>query len=107
MKRQRTHSELFAEANKVAADIIRRDKRPSRFKIDPVTRTKVYEPKVRKYTRAQALSFAFKELYKVYDVVVRLDPKEIVKRESERLEYDRVMKFYSNEVWNAGNWTGD
>ena len=55
MKREINKSELFTLANRRAADIIRRDKTPVRFTIDPATRAKVMIPKPRTITRSEAL----------------------------------------------------
>ena len=52
MKREINKSELFRMANSRASDIIRRDKTPVRFTIDPVTRGKVMIPKPRTITRS-------------------------------------------------------
>lgn len=94
--RQITNSELFTKANKLASDLIRHDKR--------------FE--TRRMTRSQALSEAFKRIRSMYAVVTQFDTRELVNRErerqeNERPEFDRVQEFYSHQVWNAGNWTGD
>lgn len=96
MKRQITRSELFTKANKLAADLIRNDKR--------------FE--TRRMTRSQALSEAFKRIRGMYEVVCRLDVKELVYRERERQENERpefqqVQEFYSHPVWNRGGRVGD
>lgn len=96
MKRQLNRSEFFAKANRLAADLIRHDKR--------------FE--TRHMTRSQALSEAFNRTRSMYQVVSRLSTRELVYRErerqeNERPEFDQVSEFYSHPVWNAGNWTGD
>lgn len=96
MKRQLTISELFKKSNRLAADLIRHDKR--------------FE--TRRMTRSQALSEAFNRIRSMYDVVCQLDPKELVYRERERQEnkrpeFERVQEFYSHATWNERLQIGD
>ncbi len=96
MKRQINNSELFTKANRLAADLIRHDKRSAK----------------RRLTRSQALSTAFKRIRGIYNVVSQLDPAELVYREkerqeSERPEWDRVQEFYTRPAWNQGAYTVD
>ena len=107
MKHEINYSELFTLANRRAADIIRRDKTPVRFTIDPVTRGKVMIPKPRTITRSEALRQAFREMYAKYTVVVSVSAQEQLQRETSRRERDDVANFYSHSVWNRGGQTND
>lgn len=95
MKRELNKSEYFTKANKLAADLIRHDKRLE----------------TRRMTRSQALSEAFKRIRAMYAVVDRFSTTELVwrereRQENERPEFDRVTEFYPHRAeW--GGWTGD
>lgn len=105
MKREINHTELFILANKRASQIIRDDKQIVRkFNRE----TKCMEPIIRprKYTRAQALSKAFLEMYARYSVVDSISTKEALQREADMREYEDRARFYSSH-WNALGWTGD
>ena len=107
MKREINKSEFFKLANSRAADIIRRDKTPVRFTIDPATRGKVMIPKPRTITRSEALRQAFREMYDRYNVVVTVSAQEQLQRETARREWADVQNFYSHSVWNRGGRTND
>jgi hypothetical protein len=107
MKNEINYSELFKLANSRASDIIRRDKTPVRFTIDPVTRGKVMIPKPRTITRSEALRQAFREMYAKYTVVVSVSAQEQLQRETSRRERDEIANFYSHPVWNRGGQTND
>jgi len=107
MKREINKSELFRMANSRASDIIRRDKTPVRFTIDPVTRGKVMIPKPRTITRSEALRQAFREMYDRYNVVVTVSAQEQLQRQTARREWADVQNFYSHPVWNRGGQTND
>lgn len=95
MKRELSKSEYFTKSNKLAADLIRHDKR--------------FE--TRRLTRSQALREAHRRIRAIYSVVDVFSIQELVYREREREEmerpeYDRVAEFYSRRAqW--GGWTGD
>ena len=107
MKREIHKSELFRMANSRASDIIRRDKTPVRFTLDPLTRGQVRIPKPRTITRSEALRQAFREMYARYNVVVTVSAQEQLQRETSRRERDEIANFYSHPVWNRGGQTND
>ena len=107
MKREINKSEFFKLANSRAADIIRRDKTPVRFTIDPATRAKVMIPKPRTITRSEALRQAFREMYARYNVVVTVSAQEQLQRQTARQEWADAQKFYSHPVWNRGGRIND
>lgn len=100
MKRQINYSELFTLANQMAAEALRSHKHScfatyvrfengirinERKQVKPIT-----------LTWRKALSNAFKVLYNTREVVQTLDVKEVLRREMERMEFDRVATFNSS-----------
>lgn len=92
--KQINYSELVAQANTMAAEALRSHKRSCyATHVRYENGKRIEERKLHKpitLTWRKALSNAFKVLYNTREVVRTLDAKEVLRRESERQENDRV-----------------
>ena len=100
--KQINYSELVAQANTMASEALRNHKRSCfsthvRFENGKrIEERRQHKPIT--LTWRKALSNAFKVLYNTREVVRTLDVKEVLRRECERLENERIYQQFREVV---------